>query len=61
VGKEARKAPREALKEAWKLKNRPRFHKKKQNSAPAQIKNTRYAIERIKVDLIRVSLSNSVV
>jgi hypothetical protein len=42
------------------VKNRPRLQRKSRNSAHHKIKNTRYVIERTKIDLICASLENAV-
>jgi len=56
VGKVAPKAPKDASKEARKLKNRSRWRKLSQKFGVARTKNARYVIEQIKVDLICASL-----
>jgi len=57
VGKAARKASRNASKEARNLKNKSRLRKRSQNSALREQKNVRCVIEQIKVDLICASLA----
>jgi len=58
VGKAARKASRNASKEARNLKNKSRLRKRSQNSALREQKNVRCVIEQIKVDLICASLDS---
>jgi len=54
----ARKAPKEASKEAQKLKSRARLRKISRNLAQRKQKYMRYANATLKLDLIRVSLGN---
>lgn len=51
----ARKAPQDASKDAQKLKTRTRLQNQSQKPGATRTKNTRYAIEMVKVDLIRAS------